>query len=227
MGDNIQLFDRNGVRTPMQWDAAPNAGFSTAAPGQLYAPVISRAAYPLDKVNVASAKANPASLFNAMRHMIAIRKQHTAFGQGTFQWANMDNDAIAAWWRTDTDEHILVLHNLTDLEQTAHIPTELLKANEVTNLLTSEPLTIKETITLSPLPIPLVEGINPQPDHPFSPDIQSGLFRCKRPVSDLSAHPNRRTHRISRNPPRSSRDLSPLQTSLFTPVDKPFKTLYN
>ncbi len=32
MGDNLNLPDRNGVRTPMQWDDSPNAGFSAVTP---------------------------------------------------------------------------------------------------------------------------------------------------------------------------------------------------
>ncbi len=40
MGDNIWLHDRNGVRTPMQWQAGPNAGFSSADAAALYAPLI-------------------------------------------------------------------------------------------------------------------------------------------------------------------------------------------
>jgi maltose alpha-D-glucosyltransferase / alpha-amylase len=32
MGDNLRLGDRHGVRTPMQWNAGPNAGFSSAPP---------------------------------------------------------------------------------------------------------------------------------------------------------------------------------------------------
>ena len=39
MGDNIYLGDRNGVRTPMQWSADRNAGFSRADPARLFAPV--------------------------------------------------------------------------------------------------------------------------------------------------------------------------------------------
>jgi len=38
MGDNIYLGDRNGVRTPMQWNADRNAGFYTANPGPFMRP---------------------------------------------------------------------------------------------------------------------------------------------------------------------------------------------
>ena len=40
MGDNIYLGDRNGVRTPMQWNGDRNAGFSRANPARLFSPVI-------------------------------------------------------------------------------------------------------------------------------------------------------------------------------------------
>ncbi len=72
MGDDISLFDRNGVRTPpMQWDASPpNAGFSDAPAEKLYAPVISDPVYGYQKVNVASQEADPYSLLNRLRHLI-------------------------------------------------------------------------------------------------------------------------------------------------------------
>ena len=52
MGDNIYLGDRNSVRTPMQWNSAANAGFSSADPERLYAPVISNPVYGYQAVNV-------------------------------------------------------------------------------------------------------------------------------------------------------------------------------
>lgn len=51
MGDNIYLPDRNGVRTPMQWDETkPHAGFSTAK--KIYTPIVQSKEYGPDRVNV-------------------------------------------------------------------------------------------------------------------------------------------------------------------------------
>ena len=52
MGDNINLGDRNGVRTPMQWSGGWNGGFSSADPESLYAPLILNPIYGYPAVNV-------------------------------------------------------------------------------------------------------------------------------------------------------------------------------
>jgi len=59
MGDNICLGDRNGVRTPMQWNADRNAGLSTANPAQLYSPVIMDPVWGYETVNVEAQHGDP------------------------------------------------------------------------------------------------------------------------------------------------------------------------
>ncbi len=112
MGDNIWLPDRNGVRTPMQWNQQANAGFSAAPPDQLYTPVIADPVYNPEHVNVAAQQSDSTSLYSTLRHMIAVRKQHPAFGQGRFEWVTSLTTSIAAYLRTVDDETLLVIHNL-------------------------------------------------------------------------------------------------------------------
>lgn len=114
MGDNIQLEDRNGVRTPMQWDACPNAGFSDALKENLFAPVIDDSVYGYAQVNVAVQKVDPNSLLNQVRHMIAVRKNYPAFGWGEFVWQDLGSNAVTAYSRRYQDETILVINNLSD-----------------------------------------------------------------------------------------------------------------
>ena len=71
MGDNIYLGDRNGVRTPMQWSADRNAGFSRANPQKLYLPVIIDPEYHYEAVNVEAQQNNPNSLLWWMKRLIA------------------------------------------------------------------------------------------------------------------------------------------------------------
>jgi maltose alpha-D-glucosyltransferase/alpha-amylase len=150
MGDNLDLPDRNGVRTPMQWDNSQNAGFSNADSNKLFAPVISGTVYGPQIVNVESAQANPNSLWNNMRKMIATRKQHTAFGEGAFRWQDCNNDHIAAYWRSHHGQQILAIHNLTGEKQTCPTAAEVLQSNQITDLLSGETRTFGESITLAP-----------------------------------------------------------------------------
>jgi maltose alpha-D-glucosyltransferase / alpha-amylase len=116
MGDNIWLPDRHGVRTPMQWDAGLNAGFSTAPPEDLYLPVLV-GAYSPEQVNVLAQQADPASLWNTIRRMIAVRKAHPVFGWGGFAWADISNESVAAFWRVGQAESLLIFNNLSSDSQ--------------------------------------------------------------------------------------------------------------
>ncbi|MFZ3069870.1 MAG: alpha-amylase family glycosyl hydrolase, partial [Anaerolineaceae bacterium] len=119
MGDDIWLEDRNGLRTPMQWDVSPNAGFSDAPMVKLYAPVIQDDIYGYAQVNVAKQSADPSSLLNRIRHLIAVRKTHPTFGWGDFSWVDLGTNAVAAYRREFQDERLLVVNNLSD--QTAEL----------------------------------------------------------------------------------------------------------
>jgi maltose alpha-D-glucosyltransferase/alpha-amylase len=135
MGDNIWLDDRNGVRTPMQWDDSNNGGFSNASPDQLYAPIIANPDYNPERVSVARQRGDPASLLNTIKAMVNVRKSHPAFGWGDFSWALDDSTSgsgpIAAYWRTHGDEKLLIIHNLTSIKQTIEITLPSYKSDDV------------------------------------------------------------------------------------------------
>ncbi|MFN2109553.1 MAG: maltose alpha-D-glucosyltransferase [Anaerolineae bacterium] len=117
MGDNIWLDDRDGVRTLMQWDAGPNAGFSTVPADRLYAPVIEDPVYGYARLNVAAQRADGDSLWHWMQRVLRIRKQHPVFGRGMLRFLKPDNAAILAYLRSDDAQTILVLNNLSNESQ--------------------------------------------------------------------------------------------------------------
>src|SRR5207245_6890437 len=69
MGDNIYLGDRNGVRTPMQWSADRNGGFSLADPNQLYLPALMDPIYGFQSLNVEAQRRTANSLLNWTRRL--------------------------------------------------------------------------------------------------------------------------------------------------------------
>jgi maltose alpha-D-glucosyltransferase/alpha-amylase len=117
MGDNIYLGDRNGVRTPMQWSADRNAGFSRANPQKLYLPVIIDPEYHYEAVNVETQQNNPHRLLWWMKRLIALRKRYKAFGRGSIEFLHPDNRKILAFVRRYQEERILVVANLSRFVQ--------------------------------------------------------------------------------------------------------------
>jgi maltose alpha-D-glucosyltransferase/alpha-amylase len=117
MGDNIYLGDRNGVRTPMQWSADRNAGFSRANPQRLFLPVIIDPQYHYEQVNIESQQNSPYSLLWWMKRLISTRKRYKAFGRGTMEFLHPENRKILAFVRRYEEETILVVANLSRLVQ--------------------------------------------------------------------------------------------------------------
>ncbi len=119
MGDNIYLGDRNGVRTPMQWSADRNAGFSRANPQRLYLPVIIDPQFHYEAVNVESQQNNPHSLLWWNKRVIQQRNQYKAFGRGSLEFLFPDNRRVLAFFRRYEEENILVVANLSRFPQHA------------------------------------------------------------------------------------------------------------
>jgi len=137
MGDNIWLFDRNGVRTPMQWDDSRNAGFSDADPEILYAPVIDSGEYTYKKINVQAEKGNPDSLLNKMKHLVSVRKSHPLFALGDYDFLAKDQTAFLVIHRQYKDQNVICIHNLTPEAQVLQLDLLKFKNKRLTNLITN------------------------------------------------------------------------------------------
>ncbi len=146
MGDNIYLGDRNGVRTPMQWSADRNAGFSRANPQKLYLPITIDPEYHFEAINVEAQQNNPNSLLWWTKHLIEQRKNFKAFGRGTLEFLNPENRKVLALIRRFEDETILVVANLSRFPQAV-----------VLNLSKFQGLTPVEIFGRAPFPI-VTEG---------------------------------------------------------------------
>jgi maltose alpha-D-glucosyltransferase / alpha-amylase len=122
MGDNIYLGDRNGVRTPMQWNSDRNAGFSRCDPARLYFPVVMDPIYGYQVINVEAQLSDQSSLLHWTRNMIALRKLFQVFGRGSLRFLNPENRKILAYIR-DLDrgdgshETVLCVANLSRFAQ--------------------------------------------------------------------------------------------------------------
>ena len=139
MGDNIYLGDRNGVRTPMQWNANRNAGFSNAGPQQLYLPVVVDYEYHYETLNVETQQNNPNSLLAWMKRLIALRQQSPALEHGAIELLQPNNPKVLAFVRRSGEERMLVVANLSRFPQYAeldlaslegHVPVELFGQGE-------------------------------------------------------------------------------------------------
>ena len=121
MGDNFYLGDRDGVRTPMQWSADRNGGFSRADPQRLYLPPIMDPIYGYETVNVEAQQKHANSLFNWTKRMIAVRQTHKAFGNGDMTFLRPRNRKVLAYLREHNGDVLLCVFNLSRSAQAVEL----------------------------------------------------------------------------------------------------------
>ncbi|PYV65837.1 MAG: maltose alpha-D-glucosyltransferase [Acidobacteria bacterium] len=121
MGDNVNLGDRNGVRTPMQWNGGWNGGFSVADPESLYTSLLLNPVYGYQAVNVLSQKRSEHSLLSWMQQIIRVRRSTPIFGSGLIEFLYPANHRVLAYVRQLGDETILVVNNLSSSAQAVEL----------------------------------------------------------------------------------------------------------
>ncbi len=156
MGDNIQLKDRNGCRTPMQWNRSKNGGFSDS--DRTYLPVIDDDRYGYEQVNVESQEEDGKSYLRATRFLLEARRQHPSLKGGTMAALLIDNPAVLAYWRVREDDRILVLINLSDQQQSISLELSAYRGAVFVDLLAEGD---RETLT----ELPLVKILAPYATH--------------------------------------------------------------
>lgn len=113
MGEDLDLPERDAVRTPMQWSSEENAGFSTAPADDLIRPVLRSGPFGYELVNVTDQVRDPESLMNAIEKMIRARRGTPEFGWGDYEVLDVDAPGVFAHrcdWRGNT---VVALHNLS------------------------------------------------------------------------------------------------------------------
>ena len=110
MGEDLRLKERNAIRTPMQWSARRNAGFSTAE--RLVRPVVARGPYGFDRVNVEEQQRQNDSLLRWTMRMIQLRKQCPEIGWGEWRLVPAGSSSVLALEHRGRGNAVVCVHNL-------------------------------------------------------------------------------------------------------------------
>ena len=144
MGDDLSLPGRDAIRTPMQWSALPNGGFSTARSDELARRVIGDGEYGYEKVNVTNQREDPNSLLSWFERMIRTLREAPEVGTGTCTHVDVPAPhGVLVHRADDVTGAMLFVHNLGPEEGTidlgmlyaeAELPNDVLADREYPDL---------------------------------------------------------------------------------------------
>jgi oligo-1,6-glucosidase len=106
---------RDNARTPMQWSAEENAGFTD---GEAWLPVNPNH----EDINVAAERADEESVWHYYRDLIALRDEHDILPYGSYDLLLPDHEDLWVYTRALGDERLLVTLNLSDTSTDLSVP---------------------------------------------------------------------------------------------------------
>ncbi|MCU1422693.1 MAG: trehalose synthase [Microbacteriaceae bacterium] len=112
MGEYLAAGDREAVRTPMQWNAHKNAGFSNARPSRLPSPIVTGGFSP-EHVNVADQRHDDGSLLHFIRRLIERYRASAEIGWGVFEVLDQPLHSVLAHSMSGDEGRMIALHNLS------------------------------------------------------------------------------------------------------------------
>lgn len=133
MGDMLSLKERNAVRTPMQWSANQNAGFSTAE--KLVHPVISKGPYAYEVMNVETQRRSPDSLLNWMTALIRLRQECTEIGWGEWWILDTGNPSVLGMYYRWQNSSLITLHNFQEKALEISLDVKTTKESKLIDLM--------------------------------------------------------------------------------------------
>ena len=113
----VQRMARDNARTPMQWTAGPNAGFTTGTPWMRVNPNYTA-------INAEAALADPASVFYTYQKLIALRKANPVFAAGDFTLLCPGDTQVFAYLRRGGGQTMLVAANLSGRDAAFALPAD-------------------------------------------------------------------------------------------------------
>ncbi len=124
MGDNLDLPERQAVRTPMQWSAGHNGGFSTAAAKDCVRTPIADGPFAPTHINANDQRTNPTSTLWTTQRLIRARRGAPEIGWGTCRVIDTGETSVVAMLAEWRGGKVLTLHNLADRPAVVECPEE-------------------------------------------------------------------------------------------------------
>ena len=138
----LNYSSRENARTPMQWNATENAGFTSVIPWK-------RVNENYKEINVAAQEKDPNSVLNHFRKMVKLRNENKVLVYGHYQILQQEHPEIYAYTRTLADNKVLVLLNFTDHQSAIKLPENILLKDVLINNY-KEVASEKSNISLQP-----------------------------------------------------------------------------